>query len=101
MANKLYPVGIQNFEIIRKEDYLYVDKTAYVYHLTHDNGKSFFLGRPRRFGKTLNMSMLKYFLEIGADNTLFDGLYIYQRLVQRLGHRTNGSRLESISCVAF
>jgi|GEM_PF-3756246 len=41
MANKLYPVGIQNFEIIRKEDYLYVDKTAYVYHLTHDNGKSF------------------------------------------------------------
>mgnify|MGYP002731020209 FL=1 len=74
MANKLYPVGIQNFEIIRKEDYLYVDKTAYVYHLTHDNGKSFFLGRPRRFGKSLLVSTLHSYFSGRKD--LFKGLAI-------------------------
>lgn len=76
MANKLYPVGIQNFEIIRKEDYLYVDKTAYVYHLTHDNGKSFFLGRPRRFGKSLLVSTLHSYFSGRKD--LFKGLAIEQ-----------------------
>ena len=49
MALKLYPLGIQTFERIRKEDKLYIDKTEYVYRLTHTSGTYFFLGRPRRF----------------------------------------------------
>ena len=53
MAHKLYPLGIQTFERIRKEDKLYIDKTEYVYRLTHTSGTYFFLGRPRRFGKSL------------------------------------------------
>jgi len=53
MARKLYPIGIQTFEEIRKNDYLYVDKTKYIYQLASTNGKYYFLGRPRRFGKSL------------------------------------------------
>ena len=53
MSRKLYPIGIQTFERIRKEDMLYVDKTEYVYYMTHTDGKYFFLSRPRRFGKSL------------------------------------------------
>ena len=51
MATRLYPLGIQTFERIRKENLLYVDKTAYVYRMTHTSGTYFFLSRPRRFGK--------------------------------------------------
>ena len=50
MARKLYPLGIQTFSRIRMEDNLYVDKTEYVYRMTHTSGKYFFLSRPRRFG---------------------------------------------------
>lgn len=50
MARKLYPLGIQTFERIRKEDKLYIDKTEYIYHMTHTSGTYFFLARPRRFG---------------------------------------------------
>lgn len=74
MATKRYPVGIQTFEFIRKEDYLYVDKTAYVYHLTHDNGNYFFLSRPRRFGKSLLVSTLHSYFSGRKD--LFKGLDI-------------------------
>ena len=56
MARKLYPIGIQTFERIRKEDKFYVDKTEYIYRMTHTDGKLFFLNRPRRFGKSLLVS---------------------------------------------
>lgn len=53
MAIKLYPIGIQTFESIRKEDKLYIDKTEYIYNMTHTSGKFFFLSRPRRFRKII------------------------------------------------
>lgn len=59
MALKLYPVGIQTFERIRKENKLYIDKTEYVYRMTHSGGCYFFLSRPRRFGKSLLVSTLR------------------------------------------
>ena len=59
MARKLYPLGIQTFERIRKEDKLYIDKTEYIYHMTHTSGRYFFLARPRCFGKSLLVSTLQ------------------------------------------
>ena len=72
------PVGIENFEDIRKLGFYYVDKTKLIEQLILNWGKVNLFTRPRRFGKTLNMSMLKNFFEIGADESLFDGLYISQ-----------------------
>ena len=74
MARKLYPIGIQTFERIRKEDKFYVDKTAYVYQMTHTNGTYFFLSRPRRFGKSLLVSTFQSYFEGRKD--LFEGLAI-------------------------
>ena len=71
---KLYPIGIQTFEIIRREDRFYVDKTEYVYRMTHDAAKYVFLSRPRRFGKSLLVSTLKDYFEGRKD--LFEGLVI-------------------------
>ena len=77
MANTLkLPVGIENFEEIRKLGFYYIDKTRLIEQLLQGWGKVTLFTRPRRFGKTLNMSMLKSFFEIGTDKTLFDGLYI-------------------------
>lgn len=73
--NKL-PVGIENFEEIRREGFYYVDKTGWIRDLLNNWGKVNLFTRPRRFGKTLNMSMLKSFFEIGTDKALFDGLEI-------------------------
>ena len=70
------PVGIDNFEKIRKEKFYYVDKTQLIEQLLEQWGEVNLFTRPRRFGKTLNMSMFQNFFEIGADKTLFDGLYI-------------------------
>ena len=70
------PVGIENFEEIRTKGYYYVDKTKLIEQLFDRLGKVNLFTRPRRFGKTLNMSMLRYFFEIGTDASLFDGLYI-------------------------
>lgn len=70
------PVEIDNFEKIRKEKFYYVDKTRLIEQLLEQWGEVNLFTRPRRFGKTLNMSMLQYFFEIGRDKTLFDGLYI-------------------------
>ena len=71
------PVGIENFKEIRKKDfYYYIDKTRLIEQLLDNCGKVNLFTRPRRFGKTLNMSMLKYFFEIGTDPQLFDDLYI-------------------------
>lgn len=70
------PVGIEKFEEIRREGFYYVDKTTMIRDLLRKWGKVNLFTRPRRFGKSLNMSMLKAFFEIGCDKTLFDGLAI-------------------------
>ena len=70
------PVGIENFEEIRSNGYYYIDKTKLIEQLLDNRGKVNLFTRPRRFGKTLNMSMLKCFFEIGTDPALFDGLAI-------------------------
>ena len=74
------PVGIESFEEIRSEGFYYIDKTGLIRDLLNNWGKVNLFTRPRRFGKTLNMSMLKSFFEIGADKTLFDGLLISQEM---------------------
>ena len=70
------PVGIDDFEKIRKEKFYYVDKTKLIEQILEQWGEVNLFTRPRRFGKTLNMSMLQHFFEIGTDKALFDGLYI-------------------------
>ena len=73
---KKLPIGIDDFKKLRQEDFYYVDKTGFIGDLLNNWGKVNLFTRPRRFGKTLNMSMLKSFFEIGADKSLFDGLAI-------------------------
>ena len=75
MEKKL-PIGIENFAEIRQEGFYYIDKTGLIRELLQDWGKVNLFTRPRRFGKSLNMSMLRYFFEIGSDKSLFDGLEI-------------------------
>ena len=75
MRKKL-PIGIDSFEKLRTNDFYYVDKTGFIADLLRDWGEVNLFTRPRRFGKTLNMSMLKCFFEIGTDKSLFDGLKI-------------------------
>lgn len=70
------PVGIEDFAEIRQAGFYYIDKTKFIEQLLDGWGKVNLFTRPRRFGKTLNMSMLRYFFEIGADASLFDGLQI-------------------------
>lgn len=70
------PIGIENFEKIRRDGFYYVDKTGLIEQLLNNWGEVNLFTRPRRFGKTLNMSMLKCFFEIGTDQSLFEGLYI-------------------------
>ena len=76
--NKLkhLPVGVENFEELRTKDYYYIDKSKLIEQLLDNKGKVTLFTRPRRFGKTLNMSMLKCFFELGTNPSLFDGLYI-------------------------
>ncbi len=69
-------MGIENFERIRKDGFYYVDKTGLIRDFLESPAYVSLFTRPRRFGKTLNMSMLKYFFEIGNDSTIFDGLEI-------------------------
>lgn len=73
---KRLPIGIENFPDMIKKDYYYVDKTGLIETLVNRGGVANLFTRPRRFGKSLNMSMLQSFFEIGTDKTLFDGLYI-------------------------
>ena len=71
MSSKIYPIGIQNFEKIRKDGYFYIDKTALIYQMVK-TGSYYFLSRPRRFGKSLLISTLEaYFL---GKKELFEGL---------------------------
>ena len=76
MNNMKLPVGIDQFDKLIKSGFYYVDKTRLIEQLLQNWGEVNLFTRPRRFGKTLNMSMLKSFFEIGADKTLFDQLYI-------------------------
>ncbi len=75
----MLPVGIENFSEIRNGKYYYIDKTKLIEELLEGGNKVSLFTRPRRFGKTLNMSMLRSFFEIEADRNLFDGLYISSR----------------------
>ena len=76
MEKKALPVGIESFEEIRRDNYYYVDKTGMIRDLLRRRGKVNLFTRPRRFGKSLNMSMLKTFFETGCEKGLFDGLEI-------------------------
>lgn len=78
MQEKKLPVGIDDFGKLRKEGFYYIDKTGLIRDLLNNWGEVNLFIRPRRFGKTLNVSMLKNFFEIGADKSLFDGLAISQ-----------------------
>lgn len=75
-ATKKIPVGIENFQDMRKFNFYYIDKTNLIEQLLDNWSKVTLFTRPRRFGKTLNMSMLRSFFELGTDKSLFDGLYI-------------------------
>ena len=71
-VRKKLPVGIENFEEFSSEDFYYVDKTLFIKELLQNWGKVNLFTRPRRFGKSLNMSMLKCFFEIGGNPKLLD-----------------------------
>ncbi|MDE5795058.1 MAG: AAA family ATPase, partial [Muribaculaceae bacterium] len=73
-TNVRYPIGQQDFKILRERGLLYIDKTEYIRKIVDDGGQYFFLARPRRFGKSLFLSTLRYFFEGKRD--LFKGLYI-------------------------
>ena len=75
MSKQKLPVGMDGFEKIRRNGFYYIDKTKLIEQLFLNWGEVNLFTRPRRFGKTLNMSMLKSFFEIGTDPSLFEGLY--------------------------
>ena len=81
-----YPIGIQNFEDLRNNGYVYVDKTELIYRLTNTN-KVYFLSRPRRFGKSLLVSTLE--------------AYFSGRLVQRIGNGNSGKRMGCLSGATY
>jgi len=72
---KLLPIGISDFKKLREENYIYVDKTEYIYKLVKEGRGYYFLSRPRRFGKFLLISTLEYLFK--GEKKLFNGLYIY------------------------
>ena len=74
--SKMLPVGYEDFKEIIETNFYYVDKTKLIEQLLESRSKVNLFTRPRRFGKTLNMSMIKYFFEVGTDKSLFNGLYI-------------------------
>ena len=76
MKKKKLPIGIEFFEDFKRDDFYYVDKTGFIRDLIDTRGSVNLFTRPRRFGKSLNMDMLKTFFEIGTDPSAFDGLEI-------------------------
>ncbi len=76
VRKKKLPIGIENFEDMMKEDFYYVDKTGLIVDLLHNWGAVNLFTRPRRFGKSLNMSMLEHFFSLNGDKSIFDGLEI-------------------------
>lgn len=87
MSNKIYPIGIQNFESLRQDDYFYIDKTALIYQMVK-TGRYYFLSRPRRFGKSLLISTLEAYFR--GKKELFMGT----------GNRKVGKRLDKVSDTA-
>lgn len=77
---KMLPVGVENFEKLIQQDFYYVDKTDIISELLHNWGEVNLFTRPRRFGKSLNMNMLKCFFEIGCDESVFEGLKISEEI---------------------
>ena len=94
---KKLPIGIENFSKIREDDFYYVDKTGLIEKLLNNWGEVNLFTRPRRFGKSLNMSMLRQFFEIGSDPVLFDGLSISNNQ-QALGVRYSKLQIKKIIC---
>ena len=86
MQTKL-PAGIENFREIRTGGFYYVDKTGLIKTLLENPGKVNLFTRPRRFGKTLNMSMLKYFFEAGSDIIPFDNVMPFNNVMLLVGLR--------------
>ena len=86
MRKKKLPMGIENFEEIRKEDFYYIDKTGLIVDLLHSWGAVNLFTRPRRFGKSLNMSMLEHFFSLDGDKSIFDGLEISKETALREGY---------------
>lgn len=84
MSDKIYPIGIQNFEKIRKEGFFYVDKTALVYQMVK-TGSYYFLSRPRRFGKSLLVSTLEAYFR--GKKELFEGLAMEKLEKEWIEHR--------------
>ena len=82
MRKKKLPIGIENFEEIRKEDFYYIDKTGLIIELLHNWGAVNLFTRPRRFGKSLNMSMLEHFFSLDGDKSIFEGLEISKPVKQ-------------------
>lgn len=76
MEMKKLPIGVEFFEHFKRDNFYYVDKTGFIRDLMNTRGSVNLFTRPRRFGKSLNMDMLKTFFEIGTDPSLFDGLEI-------------------------
>ena len=76
MRKKKLPIGIDNFEKLYSEDFYYIDKTGFIKELLDNWGEVNLFTRPRRFGKTLNMSMLENFFSLNGDKSIFDGLEI-------------------------
>ena len=91
-----FPIGIQSFEQIIEDGYIYIDKTDLIYDLTH-NGKIYFLSRPRRFGKSLLVSTLENYYS--GRKELFHGLAIEKMETEwsRSCHRKDGDRMERVS----
>ena len=83
---RIYPIGVQNFEKIRKDSYIYIDKTALIYQLV-SSGSYYFLSRPRRFGKSLLISTSEAYFQ--GKRELFEGL----ALGSNLRHGDSGSHL--------
>jgi hypothetical protein len=77
MAEKFLPIGVQDFEVMRQGNFVYVDKTEYIYQLVRPPQAFYFLSRPRRFGKSLMVSTLNYLFE--GRKELFEGLWIYEK----------------------
>ena len=75
-VRKKLPVGIEDFSEFLPNNFYYVDKTEMIIDLLYNWGKVNLFTRPRRFGKSLNMSMLQHFFEIGCDKNLFEGLKV-------------------------
>ena len=76
MWKKKLPIEIENFEKLCSEDFYYIDKTGLIRDLLHNWGEVNLFTRPRRFGKSLNMSMLEHFFSLDGDKSIFDGLEI-------------------------